>query len=283
MAQLLKSKNLATKFQILLEVAARQPNVQQKSIARRLGITSQAVSEYVRELIGDGWLSSQGRSRYQVTRDGVDWILRMNRELHGYSSYAGKVVSDLSVTAAIAAERLSAGQRAWLYMGEGLLFATGVPRAGAASGTTVTAAEKGQDVGVTDIEGVIELEPGGVTVCMVPGVQAGGSANVDLPRLGQELEKAKLVGAIGVEALVALRRTDRLPDQVYGVKEAAVEAAYCGLPVAVVCGEEHVQSLLERFDEVNLRYRVVDMKKADAEQAGAQTGESGSKGPAVQP
>jgi len=46
MAEVLRSKNLATKFQILLEVAANQPNIQQKDIASRLNITSQAVSEY---------------------------------------------------------------------------------------------------------------------------------------------------------------------------------------------------------------------------------------------
>lgn len=281
MAQLLKSKNLATKFQIILEVAANQPNVQQKVIARKLGITSQAVSEYVRELISDGWLSSQGRSRYRVTRDGVDWMLRMNRELHGYSSHVGKVVSDISVTAAIAAESLSAEQQVWLYMKEGLLFATGICREGVASGMTLMAAEKGQDVGVTDIKGVIELEPGTVTVCMVPGVQAGGSGNVDLPRLRQELEKAKLVAAMGVEALVALRRTGRQPDHVYGVREAAVEAACCGLPVAVVCGEEHVQALRERLDEVNLGYHLVHLKKVDVGHAPVEIGESRTERPAL--
>jgi len=61
-AQILKSKNLATKFQIMVEIAAHQPNIQQKDIAPRLGITSQAVSEYVKELIKDGWLSSPGKA-----------------------------------------------------------------------------------------------------------------------------------------------------------------------------------------------------------------------------
>jgi putative transcriptional regulator len=68
MAQILKSKNLATKFQIMMEIAAHQPNIHQKDIAQRLGITSQAVSEYMKELIKDGWLSFQGRSQYKVTR-----------------------------------------------------------------------------------------------------------------------------------------------------------------------------------------------------------------------
>ena len=49
MAEVLRSKNLATKFQILLEVAANQPNIQQKDIAGKLNITPQAVSGYVKD------------------------------------------------------------------------------------------------------------------------------------------------------------------------------------------------------------------------------------------
>jgi len=96
MAQILQSKNLATKFQILLEIAASQSNIQQKNIAEKLNITPQAVSEYVKELISDGWLASQGRSRYKVTKEGVDWILQMARQLQSYCSFVNKVVSDIS-------------------------------------------------------------------------------------------------------------------------------------------------------------------------------------------
>ena len=110
MAQILQSKNLATKFQIMVEIAAHQPNIQQKDIAPRLGITSQAVSEYVKELIKDGWLSSKGRSRYNVTKEGVDWILQMSRQLHSYAWFVSKAVADISTTTAIADSDLSVGQ-----------------------------------------------------------------------------------------------------------------------------------------------------------------------------
>ncbi|MGB2855833.1 MAG: winged helix-turn-helix transcriptional regulator, partial [Dehalococcoidia bacterium] len=48
MTQLLRSINLATKFQILVEVAANQPDIQQRDIAERLDLSPQAVSDYVR-------------------------------------------------------------------------------------------------------------------------------------------------------------------------------------------------------------------------------------------
>jgi putative transcriptional regulator len=155
MAQILKSKNLATKFQIMVEIAAHQPNIQQKDIAPRLGITSQAVSEYIRDLIRDGWLSSEGRSRYKVTNEGVDWILQMSRQLHSYAWFVSKAVADISTTTAIADSELSAGQPASLYMKDGLLFAANAFGVKGAKGTVVTEAKKGQDVGIRNIEGVI--------------------------------------------------------------------------------------------------------------------------------
>jgi len=261
MAQILRSKNLATKFQILLEIAANQPNIQQRDIAKRLGITSQAVSEYIKELIADDWLSSQGRSRYRVTREGVDWILRMARQLQSYSAFVSKAISDISISTAIADDDLSMGQPASLYMKNGLLFASGVVSGEGAKGIAVSEAKQGEDVGISNIEGVIRLETGKVTIAKVPNVPRGGFRNTDLVQLKREISEGMLVGVIGIEALVALKQIGIKPDYLYGVKEAAIEAAYCGLPFLVVCAEDEVSALAQRLEEENLGYKIVDLKK----------------------
>ncbi|OGN95705.1 MAG: hypothetical protein A2Z77_07870 [Chloroflexi bacterium RBG_13_51_36] len=261
MAQILKSKNLATKFQIMVEIAAHQPNIQQKDIAPRLGITSQAVSEYVKELMKDGWLTSEGRSRYKVTREGVDWILQMSRQLHSYAWFVSKVVADISTTAAIGDSDLAVGQSVALHMKNGLLFASRAVKGKGAKGITVTAARKGQDVGIRNIQGVIKLEPARLMIARVPNVQDGGSRSTNLARLRREVKEARLVGALGTEALVALMRIDVEPDYVHGVREAAIEAAYCGLPSLIVCSEDKVPLLVQRLEEENLHYEIVDLRK----------------------
>ena len=260
MAQILKSKNLATKFQILLEIAANQPNIQQKDIAPRLGITSQAVSEYVKELIKDGWLSSQGRSRYRVTREGVDWILQMSRQLHSYAWFVSKVVADISTSTAIADSDLSVDQPVSLYMKDGLLFASDVISDKGAKGIAVTEAAKGQDIGIRNVEGVIKLEPGKVTIGKLPNVQDGGSRSTDLARLEKEIKGPRLVGAMGTEALVALTQIHRKPDYLHGVREAAIEAAYCGLPFLLVCSQDKVSTIVQRLEEENLPFEIVDLE-----------------------
>ena len=261
MAQILQSKNLATKFQILLEIAASQPNILQKNIARKLNITPQAVSEYVRELISDGWLASEGRSRYKVTTEGVDWILKMLRQLQGYCSFVNKVVSDIAVSTAIAGDDISPGQPVSLYMKEGLLFASARLRRGGARGMAASGAKKGGDVGVSQVEGVIELKAGEVVVCRVPGVQEGGSGKTDLVRLKKEVGRGRLVGAIGNEALVALKSIGVAPGYRYGVGEAVVEAASCGQLFVVVCTDDAATEIVRKLEEANLEYRIVDLAR----------------------
>ncbi len=262
MAQVLRNKNLVTKFQILVEIAANQPNIQQRDIARSLNITPQAISEYIKELIKEGSLTSEGRSRYKVTTEGVNRVLKALRELRSYSSFAAKVVANISVSAAVADCNLSQGQTVGLKMKDGLLFATNTIGEGA-RGIVVSDAKEGKDVGVSEIEGIVEMDIRKITILKVPDIQGGGANSVDLNRLKKGISDKGLVGAIGIEALVALRQTGIEPDCFYGVKEAIVEAAYTGLSPAVVCVDSQTSDLLQRLEEENMNYELVDLRKGE--------------------
>jgi putative transcriptional regulator len=60
--QILRNKNLTTRFQILVEIADKGPLIHQRTIARELAITPQAVSEYIAQLVKEGLLKAEGRS-----------------------------------------------------------------------------------------------------------------------------------------------------------------------------------------------------------------------------
>ncbi len=140
-------------------------------------------------------------------------------------------------------------------MKEGLLFATDALRK-AAKGLAVSNARKGEDVGISNIEGIVPLEIGEVTILRVPGIQRGGSRNIDVARLKKELSNKELVGTIGIEALIALRRIGIEPDYLYGVTEAAIEAAHSGLSFRILCTDDAVPDLLKRLEEENLSYKL---------------------------
>lgn len=262
MVQVLRNKNLATKFQILVQIAANQPNIQQRDIAQRLNITPQAISEYIKELINEGSLTSKGRSRYKVTTEGVNWVLKALRELQGYSSFVAKAVASISVSAAVADCNLSQGQAVGLQMKDGLLFATDTVGEGA-RGIVVSNARESEDVGVSNIEGIVELKIGKIAILKVTDIQGGGSKSVDLNRLKKEISNRGLVGAIGIEALTALRQIGTEPDYFYGVKEAVVEAACTGLSPVVVCVDSQTSDLLQRLEEENMDYELVDLRKGE--------------------
>ncbi|HLB69679.1 MAG: winged helix-turn-helix transcriptional regulator [Candidatus Methanoperedens sp.] len=257
---ILRSKKESTAFQILVEIAAHQPDVRQKEIADKIGITPQAVSEYIRELVSEGLLFSDGRVRYRVTKKGVEWVLERAIELKKYARYVMEdIVSHVSVATSIARENLKKGQSVSLVMDNGLLYAGSGE--GDVMGFTISDAEEGEDVGVTDMRGMISLPEVDITICKVPRVERGGSGSVDLQMLKKHSKDKPYIAAIGVEALISLRKINIQPNILFGAKESVVEAAFHGLSSLVVAVDEEVPSLLNRLESEGLRYEVVDLSK----------------------
>ena len=259
MVNILQSKRDSSRFQILVEIAAHQPNLRQKEVAARLGVTPQAISEYIKELVADGLVSTDGRMRYSITKEGVEWLLDGAAELKRYARVVmEEIISHVSVWTALAELDLAEGERVSLEMRNGLLYANknqGID----ASGITISDAKAGEDVGVSDLKGLISLEEGKITVCKVPRVQAGGSRKVDVDLLKGIISGDRMIGALGIEALVALRKTGWEPDVIFGAKESVVEAAYHGIDSVIVSVDEQVPSLLERLESEGLKYELKDL------------------------
>lgn len=260
MASVLQSKRDSSRFQILVEIAAHQPNLRQKEVADRLGVTPQAISEYIKELVADGLVETDGRMRYRITKTGVEWLLESAAELKRYARVVmEEIISHVSVWSAIAREDIHEGQRVSLQMNGGLLYAFSLAEDVEASGVAISDALAGEDVGVSDLRGLISLDEGRITICKVPRVQLGGSRQTDISNLRDQLRDGRMVGALGIEALVALRKAGREPDVFFGSKEAAVEAAYHGISSLIVSVDEQVPGLLNRLEAEGLKYELVDL------------------------
>lgn len=262
MVEILRNKNLGSKFQILVEIANSGPNIQQRDIAKRLDVTPQAISDYIGQLVKEGLLTSDGRSRYRATAAGVNWIIKVLRELRHYSTFTAKAITNISVCAAVADCDLVKGQTVGLKMKDGLLIATDkVGRE--AKGIAFSDARAGQDIGVSNIEGIVDLEIGKITILKVPSIQRGGSKMADIDRLKSEIGGRNVLGAIGIEALVALKQLDIRSSYIYGVKEAAIEAALSGLCPLIVCVDDETSALIGRLEEENIDYELIDLRKGE--------------------
>ncbi|MHC1592675.1 MAG: DUF7839 domain-containing protein [Methermicoccaceae archaeon] len=260
MVDILQSKKDSTKFQILVEIASNQPNVRQREIAEKIGVTPQAISEYVKELVDEGFVLTDGRVRYSVTKEGIEWIQESAYTLKRYALHViDDVISSAAVWSALADTNLSKGNKTSLYMRDGLLIAGPYDKNTEAFGVAFSNAKSGEDVGVTSLEGMIDLTVQPVVVCGVPRVEHGGSRRLDLKKLESFAVKADFVCVMGVEGLVALRKVGVEPDVMFGAKEAAVEAAYHGQSVFVVALSNEVPMLLTKFEDEGLKYELVDV------------------------
>lgn len=260
MTNILQSKSTMTKFQVLTEVAARQPNVRQKEIADTIGVTPQAVSEYIKDLTASGMIHSDGRVKYKVTKEGVDWILENAAKLKEYSQIVmEEIISHVSTWAAICDEDLQRGERVFIEMRGGLLYAT--RKDTGVSGVTVQAGEKGYDVGVTDLKGYMNTEVESIFICKVPRIKKGGSSSVNIEQLRPIIDSKPYIAAVGTEALMSLKRINVEPNVMFGAIESVIQAACHGLSSAIVIVEDEVPYLLGRVESENIPYEIVDLNK----------------------
>lgn len=258
LATLLRSKREITRFQILVEVAEHQPAVRQQEIAEKMGVTPQAVSEYIRELADDGFISAYGRGRYEVTKEGIEWVLNNAEVLESYARHVTRdVIQKVRVWPAIAAEDLKEGDVVGVYMMDGWLYAAKGERN--AMGEVIADAVAGQDVGIAQLAGLIDHTEGTVHVLKVPRIERGGSRKVDIAGMEKVLAGVQMVGVVGLEAAIALRAAGRKPDITFGSREGAVEAAFHGVECAVLIVDEEFTDFLKRLENAGLNYTIHDL------------------------
>ncbi len=255
---ILRSKREVTRLQILVEIAEHQPAVRQQEIALKLGVTPQAISEYIRELADEGLVAASGRGNYEVTRIGIEWILTNAEALEAYARHIRRdIIQQVAVWAAIAAEDLKAGDEVGVFMKGGWLYAG--KKSQAATGKVVADAKKDEDVGVARLNGIIDHTDGKIMVCKVPRIQQGGSRRVNTKRLTEVVKGADVIAAVGVEAYIALRTAGRKPDMFYGAREGVIEAAFHGLECTILIVDEEFTDFLKRLESAGVGYTIHDL------------------------
>jgi len=254
----LRSKRNATRYQILVEIAERQPAVSQQEIADAIGITSQAVSDYLQGLAEQGHVTKHGRGRYEVTKEGVDWLISQTDELRGLVEHVSEdVIGQVEIETVLAETAVSEGETVTLTMREGVLRAVS-GGAGNATAVAVTDAEPGADLGVTNVTGVVEYELGTVTVVSIPMVQNGGSGAVDTARLAALADEHDLVATAGVEAVAAAEAADLDVAVRFGSESAVQEAAARGLDVLLLTAADRLSAHTDGLGKHNISYEVLD-------------------------
>jgi len=254
----MRSKGDVSRFQILVEIAEHQPAVRQLEIADRIGMTPQAVSEYIRDLVDEGMVAVSGRSNYAVTKTGMAWVMENAATLELYVRHIRRdIIKHVSIWTAIAADDLKKGDIAGLYMKDGYLYAGKNQRS--ATATVYADAKKNNDVGIFDVIGIIDHHEGVIHVCKVPRVQHGGSNRVRKDKLKKIVAMAGLTAAVGIESSVALKSIGMNPDLFFGAGEGVIDAAYHGITCAIVITDDEFTNFVKRLENTPLEYKIHDL------------------------
>ncbi|MDY6764119.1 MAG: winged helix-turn-helix transcriptional regulator [Halobacteria archaeon] len=259
--RLLNDKRELTRFQILVQIAEKQPAVSQTEIAESIGVTPQAISEHMRRLIDEGLVENQARGRYNITKEGVDLIMSHAEDLQSYLEHVtGDIIGDVFVEAAVADTDVNEGERVSVFMRDGRLHVDSL-KEGSPTAVTTMAAEEGEDVGITDFSGIIDMELGSVDVIKIPSVERGGSREVDIEAVRNYVGSTAPVFASGVEAEVTLGKAGIENFISHGTTEGIVEACRSGISPVVLVVEGRIGGLTDRLEAEGLEYEVRSVEK----------------------
>lgn len=271
----LRDRTAITRLLIVAELQ-RRPGATLSDVAAALGVTVQAVSVHARALAAAGALQVTNGA-YQTTPKGLQSVHEGVRHLHDALTAVAAPLDVIQVTSAIAAAPVAAGQPVGLFMEDGDLAArpsTTAPSRGRAR----HAALAGEEVVVGELQGMVRLEPGHLTLVSLPGPAEGGIAKVDragLRRLLRGRSPAK-VGAHGTGARILARdltkegpRPDdrgagrgtkaagREPpglhrlDFEFAADRAAFNAAERGLDVLLFVTRDRLPEVMEALERLN--------------------------------
>ncbi|MCI4365160.1 MAG: hypothetical protein L3K10_03755 [Thermoplasmata archaeon] len=218
-----------------------------RSVATRLGLTVQAASHTYRSLSRRGFVEVTG-GRYRSTVRGVDWL---------HSAF-GSVRDDLAdrldrlhivrTTRALATTPIRLGEMVALEIRGGTLTARSGSSRGS-RGRAHSSAAEGALVEVGELEGIVPLPHGRLSVLALPGDRLAESSLVSETRSVVAGAPEGLLLASGLEAFHLLSRAaPNRPFVRFGVAAAIVEATRLGVDCTLVVVDRDLPRVFEQLE-----------------------------------
>jgi len=245
---ILRDLRESTQLLFLYEVTTRR-HTRLRTIAERLGMTVQGASDYAHGLESEN-LVQVVNGEYRATKKGVERLHAQMRELREFVERARRELTVIDVASAIGATGVRAGEAVGLFMERGQLRAY-AGRDSPSRGVAVFDGARGDDVAVAELQGIVELHPGRITIWRVPSARSGGTRRIRAaPPKGGPFD---LIGYLDAVGQVAARKLGLRPTAEFGVVPAAIEAAERGLRVLLLSPEDRVPEVVGAIEEANRR------------------------------
>ncbi len=241
----------STQVLFLHEVTANR-HTRLRTIAERLGMTVQGAADYAHRLEAEGLLTVGG-GEYRATKKGIDFLQGRLRELRAFVEQASRSTAFVETTMALAGSAIRRGDRVGLSMEDGYLVAH-AGRTAPSMGVATEDADRGEDVAVGGLEGIVSLKPGRITIARVPASRSQ-ARRLNREVCGRILQRCRgsLVATMDVEGLTAARRLRLKPRIEYAPVAGAVAASERGMDVLLLVPEDRAAEAVESIEAANAR------------------------------
>lgn len=230
---------------LIMKELLETPAARLKDVAKRVGITVQAVSQYVSAMKREGLLRERD-GRLRPTRKGMQMLQEHFTRLKAEIDSILRKLSVIDSCVAIAGQDIEKGQMVGLVMEDGMLMA--YPELSSSSrGVAMESASEGDDVLVGQLEGIVSMELGRLLVIVAPSEFEGGSKKADVQRVRRRIEELSpglLVAGDLVGAALLTKAGGELVN-IHAPVESAMSALSKGVDVVFAGTEESTRRVLD--------------------------------------
>ncbi|RLF45314.1 MAG: hypothetical protein DRN29_06955 [Thermoplasmata archaeon] len=248
--ELLREKSLSTKILILLEIATGHYS-QLSPIAEKIGITKQAVSDYLKKMKEEG-LVYNINGEYKASVKGIEFLHSQLIELKKFLDKKIQKLNIIENCIAIAGNKIKKGAKVGLFMENGELVAYQGKKS-SSMGIAMRDADKGDDIPIKDMEGIVEHEIGKIYLIELPSPSEGGTRACDAGKIQRMMSMYQIdrIGACDIVAKVLLKKLKKPYHFEFAYAQASIEAAQKGLNVLLLGWGEGIGKAISAIEDFN--------------------------------
>lgn len=254
----IRERGFITRILILSHLRAN-PHATLREIGERLGVTMQAVSVYLQDMTRAGLMDERSSGGRRLTHSGVQWLQDALLATKNAVDAALEPLTVIKVTSALAADTIAAGAPVGLSMEDGILVAR-VGKTSSSGGRATNSASRGDEVLVSDLSGIVDLQPGRIHVVRLPGPEEGGASRVDIAGLRQLISprgsRWSKVGIVGLGARVVSETLELRRDFEFGAAHSAFHAASLGLSSMLLVTGDYLKATIANIEQLNAQTRL---------------------------
>ncbi|MDH3365182.1 MAG: hypothetical protein OEM29_04160 [Thermoplasmata archaeon] len=234
MTEPLRDLKKNTELLILIRVL-EDPTVKLRDVSEDLGITVQAVSQYLSGMRREKIVKEQ-KGRLRPTRKGMQILQEHFSKLKDEVDTILRRIMVVDTCIAIAGKEVKKGDKVGLVMEDGMLMAYPDEKS-SSRGVAMEPASIGDDILVGRLEGIVDMKLGSLVIIETPSELDGGSKKADVERARQKIDTAS-PGLLVAGDLVGSALLSKVTPEYFAIHapvESAMSALTRGVDV-VFCG-----------------------------------------------